>query len=92
MGLQPPIDNDKPNGIEMSLRQISTRIELSFWQVAISLLSGSSFLQRLIRWFYLTFLPFSAKFINRFERPQVYRWAGAGLGLGFIIGLMIAVF
>ena len=92
MDTQPPIDHDQPNGIEMSLRQISTRIELSFWQVAIILLSEFSFLQRIIRWFYLTFLPFSAKFINRFERPQVYRWAGAGLGLGFIIGLMIAVF
>ena len=92
MGNQAPIENDKPNGFEMSLRQISTRIELSFWQIAISLLSESTFLQRLIRWFYLDFLPFSAEFIKRFERRRVYRWAAAGLGMGFMLGFLIAVF
>ena len=92
MGNQAPIENDKPNGFEMSLRQLSTRIELSFWQIAINLLSQSSMLQRLIRWFYLTLLPFSAEFSKRFERRRVYRWAAAGLGLGFMLGFLIAVF
>jgi hypothetical protein len=76
----------------MSLRQLSTRIELSFWQMVITLLSESDLLQRLIRWFYLDLLPRSVKFLKQFELRQVFRWAAAGLGMGFIIGFLIAIF
>lgn len=76
----------------MILRQLSSRIELSFWQMVISLLSESNLLQRLIRWFYLELLPRSLEFIKQFERRRVYRWSAAGLGMGFIIGLLIAIF
>jgi len=92
MGKRQPNEHDKNYGIEMSLRQIPSRIELSFWQITISLLSQSSMLQRLIRWFYLDLMPFSAEFSKRFERRRVYRWAAAGLGMGFMLGFLIAVF
>ncbi len=92
MGKRQPIEKYKKHGFEMSLRQLSTRIELSFWQITIILLSQSSMLQRLIRWFYLDLLPFSAEFSKRFDRRRVYRWAAAGLGMGFMLGFLIAVF
>jgi len=76
----------------MSLRQLSIRIELSFWQMVITLLSESNLLQRLIRWFYLDLLPRSVEFLKQFEHRRVFHWAAAGLSMGFIIGFLIAIF
>lgn len=82
----------KHDGIEMSLRHLPSRIELGFWQIAISLLSESTSLQRLIRWFYLDFWPKAGQVLNRFERQRVMRWSAAGLGTGLLLGLLIAIF
>ena len=76
----------------MSLRQLTSRIELSFWQIVIGLLSESHSLQRLIRWFYLDFVPARADFFPQFARQRVIRWAAVGLGLGFVVGFLISVF
>ena len=75
----------------MSIRQISSRIQLSFWQMVISLLSESRTSQQLVRWFYLKLFPVAENIFARFERQKVYRWAAAGLGTGFIIGLLITL-
>lgn len=79
-------------GIIMSLRHLSSRIELSFWQIVIGLLSESHSLQRLIRWFYLDFVPATADFFQQYDRQCVIRWAAVGLGLGFVVGFLISLF
>ncbi len=76
----------------MSLRQLSSRIELSFWHIVIGLLSESQSLQRLIRWFYLDFLPATTNSFQRFDSQRVIRWAALGLGLGFVVGFLISLF
>ena len=76
----------------MSLRQLSTKIELGFWQIAISLLSESKSIQRLVRWFYLDLRPKSSQLFNQLERHKVIRWSAAGLGMGLLFGFLIAVF
>lgn len=76
----------------MSLRQLSSRIELSFWHIVIGLLSESQSLQRLIRWFYLDFLPATTNSFQRFDSQRVIRWAALGLGLGFVVGFLISFF
>ena len=76
----------------MSLRQLSTRIEVSFWQIVIILLSESRLLQRLVRWVYLDFLPLLVAFLQHFEQQRVIRWAAAGLGLGLMTGFLISIF
>lgn len=78
-------------GIEMSLRHLPSRIELGFWQITISLLSESTSLQRLIRWFYLDFRPKAGQVLSRFERRRVMRWSAAGLGTGLLLGFLIAI-
>jgi len=76
----------------MSLRQLSTRIEVSFWQIIISLLSDSRLLQSFIRWVYLEFFPTLSAFIQHFNQQRVIRWAAAGLGLGLMPGFLITIF
>jgi hypothetical protein len=76
----------------MSLRQLSTRIEVSFWQFIISLLSDSRLLQNFIRWVYLEFFPTLIAFIQHFNQQRVIRWAAAGLGLGLMTGFLITIF
>ena len=79
-------------GSIMSLRQLSSRIELSFWHIVIGLLSESHSLQRLIRWFYLDFLPATTNIYQQFDSQRVICWAAVGLGLGFVIGFLISLF
>ena len=74
----------------MSLRQLSTRIELSFWQIMINLLSGSKPLQSLIRWFYLEILPAIRDFFKNLNRQRLIRTAIFGLGFGFAEGTWLA--
>lgn len=76
----------------MSLRQISTRLELSFWQIIIVLLTESQAIQRLIKWAYSDFVPASAGFNPLFEKRKMFLWAAVGLGLGSIIGLLNSIF
>lgn len=76
----------------MSLRQLSTRIELSFWQIVISLLSESRPLQCLVRWIYLDFHPMLVTFLQHFEKQRAIRWAAIGLGLGLLTGFLISIF
>lgn len=75
----------------MSLRHLSSRIELGFWQIAIGLLSESTSLQRLIRWFYLDFRPGTGEIVSRFERQRVLRWSAVGLGAGLLFGFIVAI-
>jgi len=65
---------------------------LGFWQITIRLLSESTSLQRLIRWFYLDLRPKSGQVLSQLERQQVMRWSAAGLGTGLLLGFLIAIF
>jgi hypothetical protein len=76
----------------MSIRQFSSRLELGFWQIVINLLSDSSIIQNLVRYGYLQVLPSTREFFKKFERQLVFRWAAAGLGIGFVIGILSFVF
>lgn len=75
----------------MSLRQLSNRIELSFWQIIISLLSDSQKLQQMVRWFYLDCQPYLSTFFQNFDHRKAIRWGAAGLGLGLIAGFIISI-
>ncbi|UCD98701.1 MAG: hypothetical protein JSV42_17415 [Chloroflexota bacterium] len=76
----------------MSLRQLSSRIELSFWQVVINLLSTSDIVQKLIRRFYLDFLPYLAAINKQIDRQLIIRWTAIGLGFGFVLGCILSLF
>jgi hypothetical protein len=83
---------EEDHGIKMSIRQIPSKIELGFWQIAITLLSESRPVQQLVCWFYLEVGPKSSQYIKRLDRPQLLRWSAAGLGMGLLVGFLIAVF
>lgn len=74
----------------MSLRQISTRLELSFWQIIICLLSESRMVQRLIRWVYTDFYPQTDHY-QWIDLKKIILWAALGLGLGLLCGFVIAI-
>ncbi|MGW8224407.1 MAG: hypothetical protein ACWGOY_01675 [Anaerolineales bacterium] len=76
----------------MSIRQISSRIELSFWQILIGLMSESPQFQRLVRWSYLGLFPAAAKWSNNYNLRRAFQWAAGGLGFGIMIGFLIALF
>ena len=76
----------------MSLRHLPSKIELGFWQITISLLSESTSIQRLVRWFYLDLRPRTLEFLIQLEQKQVIRWSAAGLGMGLLFGFLIAIF
>jgi hypothetical protein len=76
----------------MSLRQISTRIELSFWQIVICLLSESRTVQKLIKWAYRDLIPTTAAHSERLDQKRVLLWAAAGIGLGSLCGFFISLF
>ena len=92
MGIHHPLETLQKLGNVMSLRQLSTRIELSFWQIMINLLSGSKPLQSLIRWLYLEILPAIRDFIKNLNRQRLIRTAILGLGFGLIAGFLISKF
>jgi hypothetical protein len=92
MGILHPIDIIRKFGIVMSLRQLSTRIELSFWQIVIGLLSGSKPLQKLIQWFYLDFMPAIRVHFQNIDSQRFIRMAVVGLGFGLIAGFLISTF
>lgn len=76
----------------MSLRYISTRIELGFWQFAITLLSESKNIQHIVCWIYQDLLPRTKVFYKRIDLKRAIRWATAGLGLGIFTGILISAF
>ena len=84
--------NATGNGNQMSIRQLSSRIELSFWQIVIELLSESPKFQRLVKWSYLGLFPAAANLLNNMSRRRAIQWAAGGLGAGLMIGLIIALF
>lgn len=75
----------------MSLRQISTRLELSFWQIIIGLLTESKATQGLIKWVYFDLFPNSASHNQLINKRKLIIWAAVGLGMGSITGLLISI-
>jgi hypothetical protein len=75
----------------MSLRQLPSRIELTFWQIVINLLTQSPYLRRMIRWFYLELIPRSKVVLKHVELKRLLRWSATGLGLGILAGIMISL-
>jgi hypothetical protein len=81
----------------MTIKTISLRLEISFWRLAINLLSESTFFQNLVTWFYRSIsLPLERLSQMRVSLPPA-RWAllrslglpaSAGLALGFLSGLL----
>ena len=72
----------------MSLKQFSIRLEVSFWQLVIQLLSESRTVQTLIAWIYHHGLPATTRLIHSLEVERVLRWAVVGLAIGFLTGLL----
>ena len=75
----------------MSFKQFSIRLEVSFWQLVIQLLSESRPVQALIAWIYYNGLPATTRLIHNFEVERALRWAIVGLVIGFLTGLLTAL-
>lgn len=76
----------------MSIRHLTSRIELNFWQILIGLMSESQPFQQSIRWFYLGFGPAALNFYQKIDQKRLIWWAVAGLGIGVITGVLISLF
>ena len=72
----------------MSLKQLSIRLEVSFWQLVIQLLSESRVVQAMITWIYHHGVPDTTRFIQSIEIERALRWVAVGLALGFLTGLL----
>ena len=75
----------------MSLKQISIRLELSFWQLVIILLSESRPVQLLITWIYQDLLPAWRQLVLTFDISRAFFWSAIGLALGVLVGLLTAI-
>jgi hypothetical protein len=73
-----------------TMKHIAARIELTFWQFIIDLLSRSKLLQQFIRWTYLEVRPSALVILSRINLRRFVRWSATGLGLGVITGLVIS--
>jgi hypothetical protein len=76
----------------MTFRNLSSRIELNFWQILISLMSESQPFQRSIRWLYFGFGPAVRNFYQQIDLKRLIRWSVVGLSLGIITGFLISIF
>ena len=73
----------------MNIKNISMRLELSFWNFAIALLSESPAFQKLVTWIYRE-LTLPVLDLNRaFDPKKALVLAAAGWTLGFLAGLLI---
>lgn len=72
----------------MNIKQIPAQIEISFWSTVTPMMSDTPFLRRLIRGVYdFTQVNYNFCFIK-----GVMVWSGAGLVLGFLVGLLMGSF
>jgi hypothetical protein len=72
----------------MSLKQFSIRLEISFWQIVIQLLSESHTVQRVIAWVCNLGIPGTTRFFHCLDSERMLRWAAVGLLIGFLAGLL----
>ena len=69
----------------MNITQIPQRIEIAFWETFISLMEDSTHVRFLMQESYTWFEK-----INQVSKLlMMIVWAMAGLGLGFLIGLLV---
>jgi hypothetical protein len=69
----------------MNITQIPQRIEIAFWETCISLMEDSTHVRFLMQGSYTWFEK-----INQVSHLlMMIVWAMAGLGLGFLIGLLV---
>lgn len=88
----------------MSIRRFPAWIEISFWNLAIVLLSESALFRGLVRWSYKNLIPLVQKIcmarenltwiasIQYLNPIRVLLFALAGWGLGFLIGVVRSVY
>jgi len=71
----------------VNLTELTSRIEITFWDLAIWLLSKSTPTQILLRWCY------SQLELHRlyFNPETALLWSGTGLILGFVIGYLCSI-
>ena len=74
----------------MSLKQLSIRVEISFWQMVIQLLSESRFLQSAISRL-AEVSPRAWRICRSLERDRLARCASIGFAGGFLIGLGLII-
>jgi hypothetical protein len=72
----------------MDLKQLSLRLEISFWNMAIELLSKSAFFRGLVRWVYRACSGDWLRSTEAFQPSRALIWALVGLALGFCAGLL----
>lgn len=76
----------------MSFKQLAVRLEISFWQIVIQLLSESEFIQFAVG-YVAELWPRAQHYWQRLDRERLLRWASVGFAGGFLIGLaMILIY
>jgi hypothetical protein len=72
----------------IDIKQLPSRLELSFWNLTIHLLSQSAWLRSLVPWIYRRVgLRWSA-FSRSFDIRRAFIWACAALAIGFFGGFL----
>ncbi len=75
----------------MLIKQLSLRLEISFWQLLIALMHESSFVQNIIRWGYHRLLPIVFGLNQLIDLKKVINWGLAGFFIGLATSLIITL-
>lgn len=75
----------------MLIRQLSLRLEISFWQLVISLMYESPWVQGLLRWGYHRLLPLISGLPHLIEPKRVAIWGISGFWIGLIFGILVSI-
>jgi hypothetical protein len=78
-----------PGHEQMTIKQLSTNLEIGFLNILIDLLSDSCLFQSLIRWIYQIAIPRLVEIQDSFEIKFALRWSLAGLVSGALIGFIL---
>lgn len=75
----------------MLIKQLSLRLEISFWQLLITLMHESALVQNIIRWGYHRLLPIVLGLSQVIDLKRVANWGLAGFMLGLVISVIFAL-
>lgn len=73
----------------MLIKQLSLRLEISFWQLIITLMYESTWVQGILRWGYRRLLPLVFGLSQMIDLKQIAVWGIRGFLVGLTIGIVI---
>lgn len=75
----------------MVFKELSLRLEIGFWQLVISLMYESAWVQSLIRWSYHRLFPILRGFNQFINTRRVVTWGIFGFFTGLIVSVIIGL-